>query len=293
MAADISVVIATFRPGSMINDCISALLDQRGPHAAEIIVVDSSADGTSARLRREFPSITVVALHRQTHQSLARSVGIRHATAPFIAITDQDCVPASDWFQRLLSRHNEGHYGAVGGAILNGTPHSIVGTASYLIEFNEYIPVGESRLVPMIPHCNICFRREIFQTVGTLRPVPPGAEDLVFNFLLVQNGEEIMFDPDITVTHQNRTNLFSFFRHQHLLGHGSAAARRAVPMPGRFFVEHPTFCVAMPPLRIARTAFRLCSTRFWSFLQYLLLLPILLPGYFFWASGFHAGAKKT
>ncbi len=292
MPADISVVIATFRPGSMINDCILALLDQRGPHSAEIIVVDSSADGTSEQIQKEFPSITVVPLHRQTHQSVARSIGIRHATARFIAITDQDCVPASDWLQRLVSLHNEVHYGAVGGSILNGTPRSIVGTASYLIEFNEYLPVGASRLVRMIPHCNICFRREIFETVGTLRPVPPGAEDLVFNFLLVQKGEKILFDPQITVTHQNRTNLLSFFRHQHLLGHGSAAARRAVQMPGRFFIENPACCVALPSLRLARTAARLCHTRFWSFLQYLLLLPILLPGYVVWAAGFRDGAKN-
>ena len=202
MAAPIAVVIAVFQPGALIDDCLTALLNQEAVGDPEIIVVDSSADGTAERIRQNFSSVTVLALKQQTHQSIARNIGVAHSQAPYVAITDQDCIPPPDWLSRLLSRHQEGHYAAVGGAIVNGTPRSPIGTATYLIEFNEFLPVGHARTVSMIPHCNICFRREIFDTIGPFRPLPPGAEDLVFNFLAAQGGRRLLYDPAITVTDQ-------------------------------------------------------------------------------------------
>ena len=291
MAAPIAVVIAVFQPGALIDDCLTALLNQEAVGDPEIIVVDSSADGTAERIRQNFSSVTVLALKQQTHQSIARNIGVAHSQAPYVAITDQDCIPPPDWLSRLLSRHQEGHYAAVGGAIVNGTPRSPIGTATYLIEFNEFLPVGHARTVSMIPHCNICFRREIFDTIGPFRPLPPGAEDLVFNFLAAQGGRRLLYDPAITVTHQNRTSLSAFFRHQRRLGFGSAVARRAVPLSGQLFIKHSILSYGLPLLRCVRTAFRLCLSHLQSFVLYLLLLPILIPGYIVWTIGFHAGSR--
>jgi len=285
------VVVASFRPGPVIDQCLKALLAQQGGDACQIIVVDSSADGTAERLRRDFPTVEVITLDKQTHQSSARNIGIARTQAPFIAITDQDCIVPPDWLARLLARHQEEDYALVGGAIGNGTPTSAVGTASYLIEFNEFMPVGKPRLVSMVPHCNVCFRREVFSTVGSFIAVPPGAEDQVFNFLLCQRGHRIFFDPTIIVDHLNRTQFAPFLRHQRLLGLGSAVARRTVAIPGQMFVRHPSLVYTLPLVRLARTTSRLLAQNRRALLQYLRLLPILLPGYVAWAKGFRAGLR--
>jgi glycosyltransferase involved in cell wall biosynthesis len=287
-----TVVVASFRPGTLIDHCLQSLLQQDGVPAYHIIVVDSSADGTAERLQREFPTVEVVALAHQTHQAAARSIGIARTQAPFIAITDQDCIVPSDWLARLLARHREGWYALVGGAIVNGTPHSRVGTASYLIEFNEFMPDGPARFVSMIPHCNICIRREIFTTVGPFVAVPPGAEDQVFNFLLCQQGQQLFFDPCITVTHLNRSEFSGFLRHQHLLGVGSAVARRVVPLPGQLFVRYPGLAYLLPLVRVFRTTGRLLRHNRPALLRYLQLLPILLPGYMMWTKGFVTGLRQ-
>jgi glycosyltransferase involved in cell wall biosynthesis len=259
----------------------------------QIVVVDSSADGTAERLRHDFPAITVIGLEQQTPQSSARNIGIAHTQAPFIAITDQDCIVPPDWIARLLARHQEGDYAVVGGSIGNGTPNSVVGTASYLIEFNEFLPAGSSHLVPMVPHCNVCFRREAFSTVGPFVAVPPGAEDQVYNFLLCQKGQRILFDPTIVVTHQNRTDFSAFLHHQRLLGFGSAIARRTVAIPGQLFIHHPTLAYTLPFVRLLRTQARLLATNRPAFLRTLRLLPLLMPGYMSWAQGFRAGLRHT
>lgn len=286
-----AVVVASFRPGQLIDQCLHSLLAQEGVANVQIVVIDSSADGTAERLRRDFPTIDVIGLAQQTHQSIARNIGIAHTQAPFIAITDQDCLVPPDWLARLLARHQADNYAVVGGAIGNGTPESVVGTASYLIEFNEFLPADSSHLVPTVPHCNVCFRREAFSTVGPFVAMPPGAEDQVYNFLLSQKGQRILFDPAIVVTHQNRTDFSAFLRHQRLLGFGSAIARRTVAIPGQLFIHHPTLAYTLPFVRLLRTQARLLSTNRPALLRYLRLLPLLLPGYVSWTKGFRAGLR--
>jgi GT2 family glycosyltransferase len=289
--ASCSVVVASFRPGPLIDRCLAALLAQQGVSQPQTVVVDSSADGTAERLQRDFPGVRVIALAQQTHQSVARNIGLRQTDTPFIAVTDQDCVVPPDWLARLLARHGEGPYAVVGGAIGNGTPESAVGTAAYLIEFNEFLPLGPPRLVSMIPHCNVCFRREVFTSAGMFVGVPPGAEDLVFNFLLHRQGRRILFDPGIVVTHLNRTDFAAFLRHQRLLGFGSAVARRTVALKGQAVVRHPSLAYALPLVRLTRTAARLWSADRPTFLRFLTLLPVLLPGYFHWTAGFRDGLR--
>jgi glycosyltransferase involved in cell wall biosynthesis len=285
--------VASFKPSHLIDLCIRSLLAQQGIADLHIVVVDSSADGTAERLQRDFPTIEVIALAQQTPQSIARNLGVACTHAPFVAITDHDCIVPPDWLVRLLARHKEGEYAAVGGAVSNGTPASAIGTASYLIEFNEFLPIGEPRLVTMVPHCNICFRREVFTTVGPFLAVPPGAEDLVFNFLLCQQGGRILFDPTIAVEHINRTAFLGFIRHQRLLGFGSAVARKTVALKGQVFVRYPSLVYSSPLVRLARTVVRLSASNRLALLRYLSLLPILLPGYVAWTSGFRAGLRKT
>jgi len=287
-----AVVVASFRPGALIDRCLHALLAQQGIPSYEVIVVDSSTDGTAEHLRQQFPTVTVIALDHQTHQSVARNIGIAHAQAAYVAITDQDCLVPSDWLARLLAHHQRGNYAIVGGAIDNGTPESAVGTASYLIEFNEFMPTGQTRVVTMIPHCNVCLRREVLTTVGPFVAVPPGAEDQVYNFLLCQRGERLLFDPTIVVTHLNRTDFSSFLRHQQLLGVGSAIARRTVAIPGQAFVRHRWLAYTLPLVRFLRTSLRLLQQDCATFRRYLRLSPLLLPGYMMWTKGFLVGLQQ-
>lgn len=286
-----AVVVASFRPGPLIQCCLHSLLAQEGVPTPEIIVVDSSGDDTAAQLRALFPRITVIELQCQTPQAAARNIGVACSQAQFIAFTDQDCIVPPDWLLQFMTWHSRGHYDAVGGAVGNGTPESAVGTASYLIEFNEFLPTGTPGFAEMIPHCNICFRREVFTTVGPFLEVPPGAEDLLYNFLVCQRGGRLLCDPNIVVTHINRTDFSSFLQHQWVLGFGSAVARRLAMLKGQPFVRYPILSYSLPLVRLVRTFSRLLRHNRQALKQYLQLLPMLIPGYLHWTSGFLAGAR--
>lgn len=285
----ISVVIPSYNMRATIRHCLRSVLDQDLEAQHEIIVVDSSSDGTDDVIRLEFPQALLLRLEGQTSVGQARNVGVDKASGSFVAFTDADCIVARDWLRRMLWRHREGEYAAVGGSIVNGTPQSLVGSAEHLFEFSEFLSQAPERLVANIPTCNVCYRRSALD--GTRFDVGPegaylGAEDLILNWGLARNGLKLLFDPAIQVVHLNRTRLHAFLRHQHILGQSSCWARKRTDLPGRIFADYPLLGLVLPVVRLARIGFRLCRFDMIETLRFLALSPLILMGALAWAAGF-------
>lgn len=286
----VSVVVPCYRPGRLIDGCLDTLLAQDFDGAYEVIVVESTGDGTAERLQAGFPRVRVIAPPSRTLPAEAQNIGVAAAGAPFVAITNHDCLVPRDWLRRLLARHETGTYAAVGGAVANGTPESVVGTAAYWSEFNEFTTGRSAGAVPGVPQCNVCFRRSALVGPTPFPTVRFGAEELTFNFELTRAGGVFFFDPTIVVTHLNRTSLAAFLSHQHTLGSGSAMARRLVPLPGASVVRHPISIPLLPILRLGRLLTRVARRHPTELPRVSALLPLLLLGYAVWAVGFWRGA---
>ena len=78
------------------------------PDRPEVIVVDNgSADGTPAAVREMFPRVQVLCL-TQNHGAAARTAGLRHASTPYVAFSDDDSWWAPGALRRaadLFERH--------------------------------------------------------------------------------------------------------------------------------------------------------------------------------------------
>src|SRR5262245_50453804 len=210
----VSVVVPCYRPGSLIDGCLERLLDQDLAGSYEVIVVESNGDGTAERLAARFPACRVIQPPRRTFPAEAQNLGVAAATGRFIAITNHDCLVPRGWLRQMMTAHQRGTFAAVGGAVANGTPRSLVGTAAYWSEFNEFTVGRAAGAVSGVLQCNVCFRRA---AVAGERPFPEvrfGAEELTFNYELTQAGGVFFFDPTIVVTHLNRTTLRAYFGHQ-------------------------------------------------------------------------------
>ncbi len=284
----ISVVIPSYNARDTIRRCLSSVLDQDLDAGYELIVVDSSDDGTDGIIQREFPRALLLRLERRTSAGDARNLGLNKAAGAFVAFTDADCMVARDWLTRMLRRHREGDYAAVGGSISNGTPRSLVGSAEHLFAFNEFLPQATEGLVTNIPTCNICYRLSVL-TGERFEGGPLGvslAEDLVLNWGLVRRGGKLLFDPTIRVVHMNRTGLGVSLRHQYLLGQASCWARKRTDLPGRLFADLPFLGPVMPLLRMVRIGVRLSRVDRDELLRFLALSPLIFLEASAWAAGF-------
>ncbi len=291
-APRVSVIVPCYRPGGMIDDCLTTVLDQELDAPYEVIVVESSGDGTAARLAEKFPACRVIAPPARTFPAEAQNIGVAAARAAFIAITNHDCLVPRGWLAGLLARHAAGSYAAVGGAVANGTPESLIGTAAYWCEFNEFTPGRSAGTVPGVAQCNVCFRREALAGPTPFPTVRFGAEELTFNYELTRAGGVFHFDPTIVVTHRNRTTWRAFLDHQWVLGMGSAMARRLVPLPGGVLIRHPALIPLLPGFRLGRLLARVARRHPRELPRTLVLSPLLLAGYVRWAAGFRRGQQE-
>ncbi len=285
----ISVVIPSYNAQATIRRCLESVFDQSLEARCEVIVVDSSDDGTDEIIRQEFPQVRLLRLEARTSSGAARNHGVESAKGAYVAFTDADCLVARDWLVRLHQRHQEGEYAAVGGSIANGTPGSWVGSADYLLAFSEFLPQSPERLVANIPTSNICYPRAVL-TTARFNDGPQGeyftSDDWILNWELFRRGAKLLFDPAIQVVHLNRTRLRAFLEHQHLLGRSSCWARKCTDLPGRIFVDRPLLGAAMPSLRIARIVVRLSRIERRAVLRFLALSPLTFLGATVWAAGF-------
>ncbi|HVG21181.1 MAG TPA: glycosyltransferase family A protein, partial [Blastocatellia bacterium] len=121
---DVSVVITTYNRCDLLSGALESVLGQKaGDVRFEVIVVDNnSKDGTrqvvESLMGSSNPGLKYIFEGRQGI-SHGRNAGIRNATAPIIAFTDDDVRVGLDWvsaIKRAFDEHPEADF--VGGKIL-------------------------------------------------------------------------------------------------------------------------------------------------------------------------------
>jgi len=289
----ISVIIPCYNSERTIRLCLTAVVNQSTSIPFDVTVVDSSTDQTPRIVEQEFPSVRLIHLEHRTLAGAARNLGIQSTRAPLCLMIDSDCVAESDVIERFVARHREGDYAAVSGSLSNGTPKSLSGWVGYLIEFREFIPSAPMRLEKSLPTAGIAYQREIFERYGYFEEDLWPAEDLLFNWKLYSAGESLLFDPDIKVTHLNRTGWRAVLSHQLSLGRTSAVARDRSELPGGILLKYPPLVLLMPPFRLIRALRWFAKHDKQVLLMFLLIWPLYLMAATFWSFGFLSQRWET
>lgn len=291
-----SVIVPSYRSLFTIDACLRSLLDQDVRPRPEIIVVDSSPDGTSDRVEEEFPDVRLVRLRQRTDAAAARNVGAEHAHGQLLAFLDSDCVAPRDWLRRLERPLLEGYDGA-GGAIANGNGESLVSWAGYLCEFREFLPGGPARDAANLTLGNAAYRRDVLLAAGGF---PTGCfpqEDQVFHQRLLARRARLRLDPSIVVAHTHRTEREDFLEHQRRIGQANARALRLTGRPGALLARHRalarTALPALVPYRFARTLTACRGVEHGLVLRRPRLLWLSWLGMRAWGRGFLEGAGRA
>jgi glycosyltransferase involved in cell wall biosynthesis len=205
-----SVVLPTFNRPKQLVRCLEALADQDFPKARfEVIVVDDGGsqplDGTVGA----FDSRMRIKLLRQLNGgcAAARQFGIDHAQGEYLAFTDDDCTPASDWLTQVESALKRVPNCAVGGPTVNGAVDDLYAEATQsIVETLTLSGRDAEGFVRYAPTSNLVFPAALFSADGGLDRTwrIAGGEDRDLCARWLDAGHRLFFEPLAKVIHCHR-----------------------------------------------------------------------------------------
>ena len=286
----LSVVIASYNSGMTIGACLDSLANQDCDAAFEVIVVDSSTDGTPALIRESFPDVKLHRFKERKYPGSARNIGIKAAEADIIAFIDADCTAEVDWAEKIIKAHKSPRL-AIGGAIANGNPDSSVGWAAYFTEFSQWMPNTPAHISIDIAAANMSYKKEVFADLGGFIE-GTYCSDTEFHWRLKRSGKDLFFDPSIRINHRNIDRLGDLLRHE--FHHGQSFARVRVKTKGFSVFRRSVYAALFPAIftkLLINTARNNLKNRIYLS-QFIKVFPVFSLGILSWSFGEAAGYMK-
>jgi GT2 family glycosyltransferase len=218
----LSVIIAAYRAGPLLDNCLESLRSQQTREPFEVIVVDSGNEEPAPRLSEAYPGIRVILSRQRMYCGEARNHGIELALGPILVFLDADCTVPPDWVESVLEAHRAPCL-LVGGAVLNGSPRDTLAWAYYFCEFNLWLPGNSGwKEIKEAAGCCLSMKREAFNLHG---PFLEGTycSDTAFQWKVNRAGRRVLFSPRIRVFHSACHDARSFL--EHIVEHRRCFAR--------------------------------------------------------------------
>lgn len=255
-----SIIVPTYARPKQLTRCLRSLVSLHYPlDRFEVIVVD---DGS------EFPARSVVGLSygeldltwcRQARAgpAAARNAGAARAKGQYLAFTDDDCMPARDWLQKLAKRLAETPSSAIGGRTVNALPENRYSIASqmlisYLYEYYN----ADAYQARFLASNNLALPADRFRAIGGFDTAytRSAAEDREFCDRWRFYGYPMIYAPEALVYHAHELILGSFWGQHFNYGRGAYRFRKAHTQRGlgpveieplQFYLDllrYPFFC---------------------------------------------------
>jgi len=205
----LSVVVASNNASRSICECLDALTNQTTNGPVEIIVVDYSTDGTTEFIESKFPHLKLIKFSEPRLIPALWSHGISHCRGNLVALTTAHCVPDKHWIAQILKAH-ETSYPAIGGAIENCEPASLVDWAIYFCRYTHYMKPFPAGFVEDLPGDNASYKMRALESCQDVWQ--NGFWESFVHARLCQEGKKLLLTPEITVFHKQSYNLGAFMR---------------------------------------------------------------------------------
>lgn len=224
----LAVVVLSYRNEDTILAAVDSILAQDEP--AELVVSHSGGGDTPNLLRRERPTVRVVATEERRLPGGARNAGIRVTSAPYVAFLAADCCAEQGWVASRLRRHRAAPMAVVGSSIapMVWTPASV---ASYLLRHSKrmaHIRNPQRGPTSAWPS-GLSYPRVALESVGLFNEGMLGGEDSVLNHHLQQAGFRFVWAPEVLTLHAYPSTMAALLREEFRRGRVQGSSAPASP----------------------------------------------------------------
>lgn len=207
----ISVVVPTVVRPTELRRCLDALLDADAL-PAEVLVVDQGGAGETASVIESYQDTDLRVTHLRSHRrglSAARNTGVQQVSTPWVAFTDDDCVPTRSWLAAVHRRASaaDSPDGVTGRVLPFGEATPQTRTLSLRVSTEPAVFHGRAWPWSVGTGGNMALRVSTLRAVGgydeRLGAGSPGeaGEDLEIIHRLLRGGAALAFDPAVVICH--------------------------------------------------------------------------------------------
>jgi glycosyltransferase involved in cell wall biosynthesis len=240
-APTISVIVPTFDRTGSLDECLRALARQTlDPSRFEVIVSDDGspvpvAESLRATLNELSGRITIRVLrHANSGPAAARNKGAAIAAGQFLAFTDDDCRPRSDWLERLLHRLEMNPLALVGGGLRMPPGADSYARANQAIMDFVYLNQERRPGLRLFSTSNLSISAGGFHRIGGFATAfrEPAGEDYDLCARWFASGGNTVYAPDAVVIHQHPLRFMAYVRQHMAYGRGLLQMRRRMRHTG-------------------------------------------------------------
>ena len=182
----------------MIAESLTALCTQPGVMPGEIVVADSSRDGTP-RIVQAFPGVRLLHFDEPLTIPELRGRTLSASEGRIVAILDPFAIVSEHWRLEVLAAHERYPHPVIGGAVTlhDACRTSLLAWASYINECGMFFPPIERGAATILPGCNVSYKRAALFAGDT--PRFPVFWKTFVNWELQASGWPLWLVPEIEV----------------------------------------------------------------------------------------------
>jgi GT2 family glycosyltransferase len=221
-----SIIVPTYARPARLQACLIALgkLDF-SVDEFEVIVVDDGSSTPPTAIVEEARQRLQVSLIVQSHAgpATARNTGAAQAQGEYLAFTDDDCAPDSNWLAALAARLRQTPDRLVGGLSVNALPENPYSAVSQdLINFLYQSFNAEPERARFFTSNNMALASALFKQIGGFNQYFPFAagEDRDFCDRWLGQGRGLTFAAEAIIYHAHTLTFGSFWRQHFNYGRG-------------------------------------------------------------------------
>jgi hypothetical protein len=222
---EISVVLITPDTYETIRRTVDCLRAQTVKDKLELVIVALSPGepGIIPEEMGDFHGFQIVKPGEITSYGEALAAGVRAASAPVVAFSEDHVFPDPLWAEALIESHKNG-WAAVGPVIYSANPESPVGWADILIGYSPWLYPNSGGEMNHIPGHNSSYKRNILLEYG------PGLggfleAESVLHWDLVSKGHRLYLEPAAKIYHLNFDFVSTFLSVNRMMGRMFASSR--------------------------------------------------------------------
>lgn len=219
---EITVVLASLRPRSIVEAALATLVPQCRRVGARLVVARRAMEADESWLARAAPGCHVVPCSPDDDVPRIRGRGLAATAGTWVALTEDNCIADPAWLDRL-SHHFGSGAAVIAGTMGNAATARAIDVGAYFAEYGFFGPGHRDRSTVLATGANVAYRQDLVPRVAEWA-LAGEWEDAIHSRLAAE-GTRFGLAADVIVRQQLRYTLAGFARDRFQHGYDFATVR--------------------------------------------------------------------